>query len=121
MVTPGNETLPDVAVEPTARARAAYFAKGAGQILETIESGVIDGIGVMGFARMAQTFSRVVTVFDAWVVDGIGNLAAGLVWALGIFVRRLQSGFVQGYLATAVAGMAAVLGYLILWAHHAAR
>ena len=53
-----------------------------------IDAGLIDGVAVNGLARTVQAFA-----------------ASGL--------RRLQSGLAQGYVASMLAGTAAILWYLL--------
>ena len=49
-------------------------------------------------------------VWDTWIVDGLVNLAARIVWVLSYPVRMLQSGRVSRY------ALLMVLGVLISWA-----
>jgi NADH-quinone oxidoreductase subunit L len=52
-------------------------------------------------------------MFDALLIDGIVNGAAGLVRAAGDRVRRLQGGVVGGYAFSLLAGAVLLVGYIL--------
>jgi len=51
--------------------------------------------------------------WDSWIVDGLVNLAARVVWVLSYPVRMLQTGRVSRYGAIHVARRADFLGYYL--------
>ena len=52
-------------------------------------------------------------VWDKWIVDGLVNLAARIVWILSYPVRMLQSGRVANYALLIVLGVLLFLGYYL--------
>ena len=52
-------------------------------------------------------------VWDSWIVDGLVNLAARIVWVLSYPVRMLQSGRVANYALLMVLGVLVFLGYYL--------
>lgn len=73
--------------------------------------GVVDNTG-----RLTVAFSRGEGRFDLGIVDGLVNLTARVVYAVGARLRRVQTGYVRSYvlfLVLAVVGIFAVLSYLM--------
>src|SRR5262249_39525587 len=89
-------------------------AKDLGDALGSFDRGIINGIGVDGTGWLTRVISRSSAWWDSWVVDGLVNLAARIVWALSIPVRMLQGGRVAGYALLMVFGVLLFLGYY-LW------
>jgi hypothetical protein len=51
--------------------------------------------------------------YDTWIVDGLVNLAARIVWVLSIPARMIQSGRVARYALWMVLGVLFFLGYYL--------
>jgi NADH-quinone oxidoreductase subunit L len=88
--------------------------KDLGLALGSFDRGVIDGVGVDGSGWLTRATSRVSIWWDTWIVDGLVNLAARVVWILSYPVRMLQGGRVSGYALWMVVGVLVFLGYY-LW------
>ncbi|MGD0233528.1 MAG: NADH-quinone oxidoreductase subunit L [Syntrophorhabdales bacterium] len=70
--------------------------------------GVIFVRGLLGLGTVLKSF------FDEIVIDGtINGVAALLGWAGGL-LRRVQSGYVQGYAFAMIVGAIIVIGYLVV-------
>jgi NADH-quinone oxidoreductase subunit L len=66
---------------------------------------------------MVDALSEIFTMADKWIVDGVlAKLSAALVGALGTVARAFQTGRVQVYSASMVAGLAA-LGWFFVRPH----
>ncbi len=76
--------------------------------------GVIDGLGVDGSGWLARVTSRISIFWDSWIVDGLVNLAARVVWVLSFPARILQNGRVARYALFMLIGVLIFLGYY-LW------
>jgi NADH-quinone oxidoreductase subunit L len=74
---------------------------------------VIDGMGVDGSAWFTRFTSRVSIWWDTWIVDGLVNLTARVVWVLSWPARLIQSGLVQGYALVIVVGVLMIFGYFL--------
>ncbi len=74
---------------------------------------MINGLGVDGVGWLTRTISRISMWWDTWIVDGLVNLAARIVWVLSIPVRMLQSGRVANYALLIVLGVMVFLGYYL--------
>jgi NADH-quinone oxidoreductase subunit L len=75
----------------------------------------INGLGVDGAGWTTRVVSRISAIWDSWIVDGLVNLAARIVWLFSWPVRMLQSGRVARYALLMVIGVLIFLGYY-LWA-----
>ena len=73
--------------------------------------GLINGIGVDGSGWVTRVTSRISMVWDSWIVDGLVNLAARIVWVLSFPVRMLQTGRVSRYALFMLLGVMIFLGY----------
>ena len=51
--------------------------------------------------------------YDKWIIDGLVNLAARIVWIFSYPVRMLQSGRVSNYALWIVVGVLLFLGYYL--------
>ena len=79
--------------------------------LGSFDVGVINGIGVDGSGWLARVTSRISMVWDSWIVDGLVNLAARIVWVLSFPVRMLPTGRVSRYALFMLLGVMIFLGY----------
>jgi len=85
------------------------LASGLGQF----DLKVIDGVGVDGSAWLTRFTSRVSIWWDTWVVDGLVNLVATVVWLLNWPARSVQTGLVQRYALWMAGGVVLFLVYYI--------
>jgi NADH-quinone oxidoreductase subunit L len=76
--------------------------------------GVINGLGVDGTGWLTRVTSRISGFWDSWVVDGLVNLAARIVWVFSFPARILQNGRVARYALFMLIGVLIFLGYY-LW------
>ncbi|MCX7611604.1 MAG: NADH-quinone oxidoreductase subunit L [Ignavibacterium sp.] len=74
---------------------------GLSKVLAWFDAKIIDGI-VNGSAFITKHFSFFIGNFDKYVVDGIVNFTAYFNGFAGLFVRRIQTGKVQSYLALVI-------------------
>ena len=74
----------------------------------------INGLGVDGSAWVTRVTSRISAIWDSWIVDGLVNLAARIVWLFSWPVRMLQTGRVSRYALLMLLGVLVFLGYY-LW------
>ncbi|HZP32194.1 MAG TPA: NADH-quinone oxidoreductase subunit L [Candidatus Acidoferrales bacterium] len=88
-------------------------AKDLGTTLGAFDRGVIDGLGVNGAGWVTRTTSSISMVWDKWVIDGLVNLAARIVWIFSYPVRWVQSGRVSNYALLIVLGVLIFLGYYL--------
>ncbi len=79
--------------------------------LGSFDVGVINGIGVDGAGWLTRVTSRISMVWDSWIVDGLVNLAARIVWILSFPVRMLQTGRVARYALFMLLGVLIFLAY----------
>ena len=86
-------------------------AKDLGLALGSFDLGIINGLGVDGAGWLTRASSTVSMWWDKWIVDGLVNLAARIVWILSYPVRMLQSGRVSNYALLIVLGVLLMLGY----------
>ncbi len=70
-------------------------------------------LGVDGAGWLTRITSRVSMVWDSWIVDGLVNLAARVVWVLSYPVRMLQTGRVSRYALFMLLGVLIFLGYYL--------
>jgi NADH-quinone oxidoreductase subunit L len=89
-------------------------AKDLGTTLAAFDLRVIDGLGVDGSAWLARFTSRVSIWWDTWIVDGLVNLSARVVWLLSFPVRMAQTGLVQSYALLIVLGVLLFFGYYLV-------
>jgi NADH-quinone oxidoreductase subunit L len=76
---------------------------------------VIDGI-INFLGRFTVWLSKWDGKFDLGIVDGMVNLTANVVFAVGAWLRNVQTGFIRSYilfLAVAAVGIFAVLSYVV--------
>jgi len=74
----------------------------------------INGLGVDGSAWVTRIASRISAIWDSWIVDGLVNLSARIVWLFSWPVRMLQTGRVSRYALAMLVGVLIFLGYY-LW------
>jgi NADH-quinone oxidoreductase subunit L len=74
----------------------------------------INGLGVDGSGWLTRLTSSISGVWDSWIVDGLVNLAARIVWVFSWPVRMLQTGRVARYALFMLLGVLLFLGYY-LW------
>ena len=86
-------------------------AKDLGTTLALFDAKVIDALGVDGTGWLTRFASRLSIWWDTWIVDGLVNLAARMVWLFSYPVRMVQTGLVSSYALLIVLGVLVVLGY----------
>jgi NADH-quinone oxidoreductase subunit L len=74
----------------------------------------INGLGVDGAGWVTRVSSSISGIWDSWIVDGLVNLAARIVWFFSWPVRMLQTGRVARYALWMLVGVMVFLGYY-LW------
>ena len=74
----------------------------------------INGLGVDGSAWATRLTSSISGLWDSWIVDGLVNLSARIVWLFSWPVRMLQTGRVARYALFMLFGLLLFLGYY-LW------
>jgi NADH-quinone oxidoreductase subunit L len=74
----------------------------------------INGLGVDGTAWVTRITSSISGLWDSWIVDGLVNLSARIVWLFSWPVRMLQTGRVSRYALAMLVGVLIFLGYY-LW------
>jgi len=62
---------------------------------------------------VTRAFSSISMVWDKWIIDGLVNLAARIVWIFSYPVRMIQSGRVSNYALLIVLGVLVFLGYYL--------
>jgi NADH-quinone oxidoreductase subunit L len=87
--------------------------KDLGTTLGAFDRNVIDGLGVNGAGWLTRTTSSISMVWDKWIIDGLVNLAARIVWIFSYPVRMIQSGRVSNYALLIVLGVLVFLGYYL--------
>ena len=88
-------------------------AKDLGTTLGAFDVDVIDGLGVNGAGWVTRATSSISMLWDKWIIDGLLNLTARLVWIFSYPVRMLQSGRVSNYALLIVLGVLLFLGYYL--------
>jgi NADH-quinone oxidoreductase subunit L len=88
-------------------------AKDLGNALGAFDRGIINGIGIDGTGWLMRVTSRISAWWDSWIVDGMVNLVARIVWVFSIPVRMLQGGRVGSYALLMVIGVLLFLGYYL--------
>ena len=81
--------------------------------LGAFDRGMINGLGVDGAGWLTRTLSSISMVWDKWMIDGMVNLVARIVWILSYPVRMMQSGRVCELRAADRAGRAADFRWLL--------
>jgi len=71
-------------------------------------------------SRLTRSFAKIVNSCDA-ALDAPVKAFAGIIWALSIPVRLIQSGLVRSYTLSIVVGLIAILGYYLYAASHGIR
>jgi hypothetical protein len=97
------------------------WAAWCGRKLEAFDAEVIDRRAVDGTGAAARGLAKFAARIDAWGIGLPFRVVAGVVEAISLPVRRLQTGFVQDYLLYAAIGLVAVLGYFLHLAHRVIR
>jgi NADH-quinone oxidoreductase subunit L len=87
--------------------------KDLGTALGAFDRGVINGVGVDGIGWLTRVISQISALWDSWIVDGLVNLTARIVWVFSIPVRMLQTGRVASYAVFIVLGVMAGLFYYL--------
>ncbi len=88
-------------------------AKDLGTTLAAFDLRVIDGWAVDGSAWFTRFTSRLSIWWDTWIVDGLVNLTARVVWIFSYPLRLLQTGLVQNYALLFVLGVLILLAYYL--------
>ncbi len=81
--------------------------------LGAFDRNIINGVAIDGAGWATRTISLISMWWDSWIVDGLVNLAARILWVLSIPVRMLQSGRVASYALFIVFGVMAGLFYYL--------
>jgi NADH-quinone oxidoreductase subunit L len=81
--------------------------------LGSFDVGIINGLGVDGAGWLTRITSRISMAWDSWIVDGLVNLAARVMWILSYPVRMLQTGRVSRYALFMLLGVLIFLGYYL--------
>jgi NADH-quinone oxidoreductase subunit L len=82
--------------------------------LGAFDVNIINGLGVDGSGWVTRITSSISGLWDSWIVDGLVNLAARIVWLFSWPVRMLQTGRVARYALFMLFGVLIFLGYY-LW------
>jgi hypothetical protein len=86
--------------------------------LGSFDANIVDRFGVDGVARLTRLISRGLVVCDAWLVDGVMNASARIVWGLSFPARMIQTGSLRSYMLLIVIGLIGFLGYYIYVTQH---
>jgi NADH-quinone oxidoreductase subunit L len=82
--------------------------------LGAFDVNIVNGLGVDGSGWITRLTSSISGIWDSWIVDGLVNLAARIVWLFSWPVRMLQTGRVARYALFMLLGVLIFLGYY-LW------
>ena len=82
--------------------------------LGAFDVNIVNGLGVDGSGWVTRITSSISGIWDSWIVDGLVNLAARIVWLFSWPVRMLQTGRVARYALFMLFGVLIFLGYY-LW------
>jgi NADH-quinone oxidoreductase subunit L len=82
--------------------------------LAAFDVNIVNGLGVDGSGWVTRITSSISGMWDSWIVDGLVNLAARIVWLFSWPVRMLQTGRVARYALFMLLGVMIFLGYY-LW------
>jgi hypothetical protein len=94
-------------------ARARSFLFRCSIALSFFDTEIIDGAGPDRVARLMRAGSSILIWCESNLVETLSDLIVGLIWALSIPVRMMQSGRMQGYMLSIVIGLIAILGYCL--------
>jgi len=89
-----------------------------GTTLAAFDSKVIDGLGVDGAGWLTRATSRLSIWWDTWIVDGLVNLGARVVWLASYPTRMVQNGLVSSYALLIVLGVLVFLAYYLRMLMH---
>ena len=81
--------------------KSKLFAKFDG----TVVDGIVNGVGTV----TRDIFAASIGFFDNRIVDGLVNRVAGVTWAAGGRIRRLQTGAIQTYLFVVLGGIVLII------------
>jgi NADH-quinone oxidoreductase subunit L len=82
--------------------------------LGAFDVNIVNGLGVDGSGWVTRITSSISGIWDSWIVDGLVNLAARIVWLFSWPVRMMQTGRVARYALFMLFGLLIFLGYY-LW------
>jgi NADH-quinone oxidoreductase subunit L len=82
--------------------------------LGAFDVNIINGLGVDGSGWVTRVTSTISGFWDSWIVDGLVNLAARIVWLFSWPARMLQTGRVARYALFMLFGLLVFLSYY-LW------
>ena len=88
------------------------FGKQMGSALSAFDATVVDG-GVNGVGWLTRGISSISILWDTYIVDGAVRAMGFATKLLSFPMRMIQTGFVQNYALTIVAGLL-LLGYYFL-------
>jgi NADH-quinone oxidoreductase subunit L len=81
--------------------------------LGSFDVNFINGLGVDGSGWLTRLTSSISGIWDSWIVDGLVNLSARIVWLFSWPARMLQTGRVARYALFMLAGVLIFLGYYL--------
>jgi NADH-quinone oxidoreductase subunit L len=81
--------------------------------LGAFDVNIVNGLGVDGTGWVTRITSSISGIWDSWIVDGLVNLAARIVWLFSWPVRMLQTGRVARYALFMLLGVLFFLGYYV--------
>ena len=81
--------------------QSKLFAKFDG----TVVDGIVNGVGMV----TRNIFAASIGFFDNRIVDGLVNRVAGVTWAAGGRIRRIQTGAIQTYLFVVLGGIVLII------------
>jgi NADH-quinone oxidoreductase subunit L len=87
--------------------------KDLGSSLAAFDLGVIDG-GVNGAGWLTRTLADISRLWDTWVIDGLVNLVARVIWILQFPASILQTGLVQTYAWFITLGVFIFMAYYLI-------
>ena len=82
-------------------------------MLGSFDVNFINGLGVDGSGWLTRLTSSISGIWDSWIVDGLVNLSARIVWLFSWPARMLQTGRVARYALFMLAGVLIFLGYYL--------
>ena len=88
------------------------LCKRGGLLLGAFDRNVVDG-GVNGAAWLTRFNSRLMILWDTWVIDGLVRLSSVLVHMSSYPARLAQTGYVQTYALFFVLGVLAMFGIYV--------
>jgi hypothetical protein len=97
------------------------LAAWCGRKFESFDTKVIDRAAIGGTGAATRSISKFTSQVDAWGIGIPFRVLAGIVEAISLPVRRIQTGFLQDYLLFAALGLVAILGYFLHLAHRVAH